>query len=218
MGKKHTFLQILVLSTATVAALMIAVGAIYEASASWKPTDLQTDGRPRIGRLEAKIEMVVIEDFRCGACRFFTEKIFPHIQSDYIDTGKAFCIVVPVSFLEGSKPLANASLAVYKIAPDRFVSFWHAIFNQFYGRRSNGMEQKEILEIAEKIGGIDLKKMREYVESNAFYPQLDQNLDWAKRIMGNDFGTPALYVNGIRTSTSSVESIQERMEKLERER
>ena len=217
MGKKHTFLQILVLATATVAALMIAVGAIYEASASWKLSDLQADGRARIGRLEAKIELVVIEDFKCGACRFFTEKIFPKIQQTYIDTGKAFCIVVPVSFLDGSKPLANAALAVYKIAPNRFVPFLHAMFDHFYGRRSNGMEQKELLEIAEKIGGIDLKRLRDSVESNAFYPQIEQNLDWAKRLMGNNFGTPTLYINGIRTSTGSLEQVQESLSKLENE-
>ena len=106
MRKKHSFLQILVLATATVAACMIVAGSVYEASTSWKIDDLEVEGRPRIGRLEARIEMVVVEDFRCSACQLFSEKIFPQIQQTYIDEGRAFCMFVPVAFLVQSKSLS----------------------------------------------------------------------------------------------------------------
>jgi protein-disulfide isomerase len=218
MAKKPTFLQILVLTTALAASVLIAVGAVYEASAPPQTSELLAEGRPRIGRLEAKIELVLIEDFRCGACRYFSEKIFPHIQKTYIDTGLAYCVIVPVSFLDGSEPLANAALAVYKLAPERLLPYMHALFDHFNGRESNGMEPKEVIEVAEKVGGIDVKRLRELVEANAFAMQLEKNLDWAQRIMGRNFGTPAFYVNGMKTSTSSIEAVIRRIEKLERDR
>jgi protein-disulfide isomerase len=214
MGRKRSFIQILVLATALIAALLIAGGAVYEASATPGTRVMLVEGRPRIGRMEAKVELVLIEDLRCGACRFFTEKVFPHIEREYIETGKAYCIMVPVSFLEGSKPLANAALAVYQIAPDRFLSYLHALFEHFNGRSSNGYESKALIDLAEKVGGIDLNQLRECIDSNCFALQLEQNLDWAKRIMGRDFGTPALYINGMKTSPS-LEKIKERIERLQ---
>jgi len=35
----------------------------------------------------------------------------------------------------------------------------------------------------------------------------------AKKLMGNSFGTPALYVNGVATSTGSFRAVQARIER-----
>jgi protein-disulfide isomerase len=217
MDTKPRFIHFLVIATAVASALLIAVGAVFEASSPPKANELLAEGRPRIGRVEAKIELVLIEDMRCGACHFFTEKIFPDIYQRYIETGKAYCILVPVAFLDGSEPLGNAILAVYKLAPERFLPYLHAVFNHFKGRESNGFEVRELLNLAESVGGIDLMRLREYILSNRFSNQLKQNIEWAKRFMGRGFGTPTLYVNGIRTSVSSYDPIAARIEKLDKE-
>lgn len=217
MDKKPAFTHFLVIATAVGAALLIVFGAIYEASAPAKEDgSMAEESRPRIGRRDAKIEMVLIEDLRCGACCYFTEKIFPDIYEKYIATGRACCIVVPVSFLEGSEPLANAALAVNKIAPERFLAFVHAVFRRFNGIKSDGLEQNGVLEAARSVGGIDIDRLKECVLADCFSKRLEENLEWAKRIMGQKFGTPALYVNGIRTSTRSVALVSDRIEKLEK--
>ncbi|MBF8263475.1 MAG: dsbA [Parachlamydiales bacterium] len=216
MDRKPTFIHLLVIATAVVSALLIAIGAVYEASVPLETNELRAEGRPRIGRLEAKVEMVLIEDPRCGACYYFMENIFPEIYEKYIETGRAYCIVVPVSFLEGSEPLANAILAVNKQAPEQFLAFLHAVFVHFHGRESNGWEQKEVLDVAQSVGGIDLKRLRDCILTNCYSKQLEQNFDWGKRIMGRDFGVPTLYINGMRTSIRSADAIGERIEKLEK--
>gem|GEM_PF-1274608 len=217
MDRKPTFFHVLVIATAIGAASLIAAGAVYEVSTPPAMANTQlTDGRPRIGHLEAKVELVLIEDVRCGACQYFTQKIFPEIYEKYIETGRAYCVMVPVSFLDGSRPLSNAALAVYKLAPDRFLPYLHALL-EFYCRRDVGYAvQKELLELAQNVGGIDLKRMRECIETNCFLPQLEQNFEWAKRILGRDFGTPTLFVNGIRSSTTSAEAIAAHIEKMEK--
>jgi protein-disulfide isomerase len=215
MGRKPSFIHILVLATAFAAATLIAAGAVYEVSTPIvKPNAVLTDGRPRIGRLEAKIELLLIEDFRCGACQYFTQKIFPEIYEKYIETGRAYCVMVPVSFLEGSEPLANAALSVYKLAPDSFLPYLHDLMD-FFSKQEVGDVQAQLLELAKNIGGIDLNRLKECIETNCFSPDLEQNLEWAKRMMGRDFGTPTFFVNGIRTSTSSVEAIEALIEKVE---
>lgn len=219
MDKKPTFFHFLVIATAIAAAALIAAGAIYEVETpAIKTSALHIDGRPRIGRLEAKIELVLIEDLRCGPCHFFTQKIFPAIAQKYIETGRAFCVVVPVSFLEGSVPLANAALSVYKLAPDRFLPYFNAVSDSFYMRDLDDQVESQLLELADQVGGIDLNKLKVCIETNCFSMELEQNLDWAKRIMGREFGTPTLFVNGIRSSTTSIEAVSSLIEKMEKNR
>lgn len=209
--------QIFVLVVALVACLLFSSGIVYRKFLASKPVPIMmTDGHPSLGSRDARIGILIIEDFRCCACRAFIEEVFPKIKKRYIDTGVAYCILVPVAFLDGSKPLANAALAVYKIAPERFFPYVHAIFKHFGMREIHGSERDELVKIAEQVGGIDMKVLQHCVESNCHFAELDRNLNWAERIMGKDFGVPALFVNGIPTSTGSLDAISHRIEKMKR--
>lgn len=217
MNPKKTVQQLVVLILASIAIALVGSALVYRWVISSQPVPIMvTDGHPSLGSRDAKIGLLIVEDFRCCACRAFIEEVFPQIQKRYIDTGIAYCILVPVAFLDGSKPLANAALAVFKIAPDRFFQYVHEVFKHFGSREIHGSERKELIKIAQDIGGIDLEALQECVESNCYFSDLDRNLHWAERIMGKEFGVPALYINGIPTSTVSLEGIANRIEKLYR--
>lgn len=215
MEKKKTPQQIAVLITLAVSLLLVCSGWIYRNVASSQPVPIMVaDGHPRIGSSHARVGLLLIEDFRCAGCRTFIEEVFPAIREKYIDTGLAYCILVPVAFLDGSKPLANAALAVYKIAPKRFFAYVHAIFQHFGTREIHGSERVELLKLAEQVGGIDVEPLKKCIETNCHFTDLDRNFDWAERIMGKDFAVPTLYVNGIPTLTNSVEAVSSRIDKV----
>jgi protein-disulfide isomerase len=215
MGTKPLFIHLLVIGTAIAAAALIAAGAVYEVSTPPAMTRAEiSDARPRIGRLEAKTEIILIEDFLCGPCQYFTQKIFPEIYEKFIETGHAYCIIVPVSFIEGSEPLANAALSVNRLAPDRFLPFLHALIDHISKRDDRKIEPALLLEVAQNVGGIDIDRLRKCIETDCFSLQLEQNLEWEKKMMGRSFGTPSLFVDGIRTSTSSIETIEAEIEKV----
>ena len=217
MRPKKTLQQLVVLAASAVAIALVLAAFVYRWVASSQPVPIMvTDGHPSIGSRDAKIGLLIVEDFRCSACRTFIEEVFPQVRERYIDTGIAYCILVPVAFLDGSKPLANAALAVFKLAPDRFFTFVHAVFKHFGTREIHGSERSELLKIAQDVGGIDLDALQKCVESNCYFAELDRNLHWAERIMGKEFGVPALYINGIPTSTVSLEGIAGRIEKIYR--
>lgn len=215
MSQKKTIQQHFVLIIACVAISLLGSAVVYRWFLASQPVPFMvTEGHPSIGSRDARVGLLIVEDFRCCACRAFIDDVFPKIRQRYIDTGIAYCILVPVAFLDGSKPLANAALAVYKIAPERFFPFVHAIFKHFGTREIHGSERGELLKIAEDVGGIDLEALKKCVESNCYFAELDRNLNWAERIMGKEFGVPALFVNGIPTSTVSMEAIAGRIEKI----
>lgn len=208
--------KILVLATAAVALVLLGMMLFYRRADALSLTSLKAEGHPIIGRTDAKIEIVVIEDFRCRACHAFIEEIFPILQREYIDTGIAYCVFVPIAISRESKVLANAALSVYQLSPLYFLPFIHALYAQFGKKESSEEEKKELILLAERLGGIDLVQFRKDVETDRFFPQLDQNFDWSKKLMGSDFGVPALYINGISTSTGSIDAAAHRINQLQR--
>lgn len=217
MSPKKTIQQLFVLIASCIALVLLGSAVVYRWVLTSQPVPIMvTDGHPILGSRDAKIGLLVVEDFRCCACRAFIEEVFPQIRQRYIDTGIAYCMLVPVAFLDGSKPIANAALAVFKIAPERFFPYVHAVFKHFGTREIHGSERNELVKIAQELGGIDLEALQKCVESNCYFADLDRNLNWAERIMGKEFGVPALYINGIPTSTVSLEGIAGRIEKLYR--
>jgi protein-disulfide isomerase len=215
MKKQYRPVRILVWATALIAALLIAVGAVYEVfTPDFESGEIRI-GRPRIGRLEARVEIILIEDFQCEACRFFTQEIFPWIQKEFIDSGRAYCVIVPVAFLEGSEQAGNAVLSVYQAAPERLVDFLHGLANHSQSGSGNAITAEKLIDIARNVEGIDLKKLSRCIKTKCFNHQLQENLEWAQKIMGRDFGTPALYIGGVKVSSLSIKAIESRIRKLE---
>lgn len=210
-GEDMEYRKFLVLATAIVAVGFFAGAAYFEVNQQPAALVLKPMGFPTIGNPQASIEIVVFEDFQCHNCRSFSQHMTPKIRKEYIQTGKARYTMVPLAFMRGSKPIANAAVAVFRQAPDRFFDYSEALFHFPEGRK---IDETALLEIAQKVGGIDLAKLKKAIDEKKYYAEVRDNLEWAKSVLGKDFRTPALYINGIPTSTSSFELIQMRMDHL----
>ncbi len=198
----------IVLLTAALAVFFISGAFLYKNIRFPDPVEIDTTGQPTIG--SGSIEMVVFEDLRCANCRVFTEEVFPQIASRYVESGKARLVLILIAFGESSKPLSNAALAVYKIASDRFLPFILELLHV----KASGKE--EILQAAAKVGGIDLDQLSESIDTHMYYAEIDRNLTLAKNVMGDDFGTPTLFVNGIETPTDSFQDVVKSVNRVER--
>lgn len=168
---------------------------------------IEIKGKPTIGNPLAKVHIVVFEDFRCPHCAEFSEKVFPKIKDAYIDTGKAQYTMIPVAFLPGSKPIANAALEVYATTPDLFFPYADELF------ASNPTTKKELLYLASNIKGIQLESLEACMKTDCHYQVLDQNLREIKKVMGNNYSTPAVYINGELTP-ANFHSVRARVEQI----
>ncbi|MBS0626134.1 MAG: thioredoxin domain-containing protein [Verrucomicrobia bacterium] len=209
MRLQFTFRQILVLGTAAFAMVTAGAGATILAFSLPEAVHIETAGCPCVGKKEAPVEIVLFEDFRCSTCRTFNETVLPEIETKFISSGRAKFTLIPLAFLRGSKPMANAALAVYQMAPDRFLPYVHTLF-----QAHAPLDQQGLLEAAQRVGGIDLVKLEACLASHCHYAELDRNMEIAKEVMGKDLGTPALYVNGVSTSTSSFEAVRSVVDKV----
>lgn len=153
--------------------------------------------QPSIGN--GNMQMVVFEDFTCTHCKDFTLHTLPRLHRELISTNKASLILVPVCFHEGSKPATNAALAVYQISKERFLDFVRVVVEK------KPYFKKDILQIAEIVGGIDLEALSQLIDGKVFYEKIEQNLTLAINEIGPDFGTPTLFVDGEFTPIDSLE-------------
>lgn len=206
------FVQRLVLWTALGAFVVFASAVLHHKFKTPEAVVISGEGQPTIGLPSAPVEAIIFEDFLCVECRSFNEKIFPRLDSKYISKGRLRYTLVPVSFLPGSKPLGNAALAVYSIAPQRFFAFAHAVFKKFAKPQLENSQRAILLEIAERVGGIDLNQLADAIDNRRYYAELDDNLLWGRKLLGVQFGTPALFINGVPTPTSSLRTVKARID------
>lgn len=193
------------LAISSLVLLLIGGGSLYQPPAAPLAANVgQLPPSPTVGNPSASVQLVLFEDLRCRNCRAFTQRISPKIEERYLHSGKVSYTIVPVAFLSGSKPLANAALEIYAQAPDRFLSYLQALATH---------PDKDPLELATHLGGIDLERFSSCMKRGCHYAQIDKNLKWAEEWMGDDFGTPTLYVNGVAVSTSSFESVERVIER-----
>lgn len=172
--------------------------SVFKASKSHPKLRISLQDQPSIGN--GKLQMVVFEDFNCSHCKDFTLHTLPQLNKEFIQTNIASLTVVPVCFHEGSKPATNAALSVYQISKDRFLDFVTAIVEK------KPYFKKDILQVAELVGGIDLEALAQLIDKKFFYEKIEQNLNLAIHEIGPDFGTPSFFINGVFVPLDSVET------------
>jgi protein-disulfide isomerase len=198
----------LILATLVLAFSLFLGAALLQTLRKPSTEALEQAGVTRIGNPSAPVEVIVIEDLLCKNCRQFSLEILPKIQSEFVEKGKVRITLVPVAFLKGSKIVANAAMQVYRSHPDKFFSFvQEAIKNSQEG----AVKPTEIIRIATRIGGIDLEKLQLSMDRGIFNKVLDQNLEWARNLMGPAFRTPAIYINGAPGSTFSYLAVRDQI-------
>lgn len=203
----------LVLVTALI--LVVIAGVAFCTNAKELPPAIavNTEGQPTIGYPKAKVHVIVFEEPKCSNCKEYNEKIYPIIKRDFIDTNKIRYTVVPVSFLPGSMPVATALLCAYKADPDypnndMFFKYLDYIFEHQPEEHSDWATPEKLVEFAEKTSpAIKTDKLKKCIEMETFRIQIEKNTAYGKEIMGGRISTPTIYVNGIKVTEITPDSI-----------
>jgi len=203
--------KFLVLSTLAVFCTGVGTLGIYRVLLAPRPVVIIGKDYPTLGSENAKIEVVVFEDFLCHTCRYFTMEIFPAIESTYVEQGIAKYVMVPLAFSLHSKQVANAALAVFYQAPQDYFPFVRELFLRFSGGK---LEFQDLVDVAKKFPEIDLSTFEHSINTGRYDHELDQNLKVAKKAMKKNLRTPAVFINGYAMPGISFESISLKIEEI----
>lgn len=185
------------------------------------PIKVNTRDQPTLGSIYAPVHMVIFEEPKCLHCAKFHEEIFPLIKKEFINTGKVTYTLVPISFLPGSLPAANALLSVYyqdpkKNSPDLFFAYLNTMYEQVIENSHLNLISEEILlDIARKSSAkIDLALLSKSIKNNKYIEAVKQNTQYAHEIMDGHISTPTLYINGVRIEEFTFDNIKTFIEEI----
>lgn len=149
---------------------------------------------PRAGAKNAKVKIIDFFDYNCGHCRQM-EKVKDELLQNNPDVEIIYKELPIMS--QDSLSLTMASLAVYKIAPDKYLAFQNSLF-------TTPSASQNIMKIAAALG-IDTDQLKKEMSSPSIKNQIENNMNVAREVGLQ--GTPFYIVGGkaIRGSTTLAE-------------
>lgn len=161
--------------------------------------------KPLLGKAEAPVEMIVVEDFKCPICKTFEEDAYAKLKNEYVDSGKVKVHAVVWPFLaevaklpeDDSKYAAQAGECAYEHGgADAFGQYKTILF------RAQGDENKvwatkdRLKELAANVPGIDQAAFTTCLDTDATAARVDANEEEVKA--SGITGTPSVFINGER--------------------
>lgn len=112
------------------------------------------DNQPTLGDLNAPVSVVEFGDYKCPACKEWSEHIFPQLKKDFIDTGKISFSYINVLFHGDESYLGSlAGEAVWNQDPEAFWDFNKALYSEQPPRQSHDdlwVTVEKVIEVAQK--------------------------------------------------------------------
>ncbi|MBM7713564.1 protein-disulfide isomerase [Bacillus thermophilus] len=156
--------------------------------------------QPTMGKTDAPVSIVEFGDYKCPSCKAWGETVFPQLEKEFIQTGKATFSYINVLFHgEESTLAALASESVYKQDPDSFWAFHNAVFAQQPETQQHDNQwvtSEKLVEIAKETAPeIDLKQLEEDINTEGTKEEVKKDDDLVKEF--NVELTPTIIINGV---------------------
>lgn len=179
---------------------------------------------PTIGSPNAPIKIIAFEEPLCSSCYHFSNEVFPKLRTEFIDQGKASFTLIPVSFIKGSQPLAQALLCVYnhnkrKTDPEAYVEYFHRILEQGYHNNFE-WDIDEVISLSQDLSTnnhrrIQPKGLKQCIDSGIYIDQLKKNHSYAMSLLDGELATPTIIVGDQKIQDPNFEDIAQAIEQLE---
>ncbi|GGL73412.1 hypothetical protein GCM10010840_09340 [Deinococcus aerolatus] len=199
----RTLLVIGTLIAAVLIALALFAVRDKPAAGAGLSADFKLDGVPYAGQADAPVNVLVVEDFKCPACRQFEASVEPELASKYVETGKIKLYTLVWPFLaeaarlptDDSKLAGQAALCVYdQGGNDAFGSFKSILFRAQGDESTVWASKTRLKELATNVEGIDQAAFVTCLDTDATADRVD-----AMEKQASDAGvnsTPTVFVNG----------------------
>lgn len=187
------------------AAIVIAVVALIwfgkpgsDAGKSAGKANIATEQMPVIGKPDAPIKIIEYGDFKCPSCQFFSQKIFPSLKKDYIDTGEVALYFSHFPFIgPDSYTAAYAAQAVYHQNNDAFWTFYDQIYKNQQDEKKTWATRDFLVDLADKAKlGLNLDQLKKDIDNKTYKPEVDKQYGIGQANGVNS--TPTLFVNGVK--------------------
>lgn len=212
--KKERQKRLTIIGSIVVIALVlvgaIAIPTLQEANAPIEdfvpitPVAYSIENGTVLGDPQAKVTIEIFEDFKCGACQYFTQYVEPQVIKEIVETGKARYIFHQYPFMDDhsaakdSDAASNASECAAE--QNRFWDYKNILYANYNGVIGEFSDDR-LIAFAESLD-LDIKQFEACYAERRYQDKLSEGLSLGES-MGVS-GTPTVYVNGQNVSPGRV--------------
>ncbi|MEO6508681.1 MAG: DsbA family protein [Patescibacteria group bacterium] len=150
---------------------------------------------PIKGNKNAKVSLVIFEDFRCPFCKRFYDDTENQIIKEYVDTGKVKLAFRHYQFLGPASVLAG-NAAECANEQNQFWQFYDYMFKNQPNESDTSMFTIEKMSDIAKTLNMNTKQFKNCLENTKYQKNIDNDL--AEGQLAGVTGTPSFFVNGIQ--------------------
>lgn len=173
------------------------------------PTVIPLADGNAVGDPESPIRIEVYEDFKCPACRNYTQNIEPQIIEEFASTGEIYYIIYNYPFLDDQNTVKDSDRAAYAsqcaVEQDRFWDYHNLLYTNF-NSQPNEFSDKRLLAFAESLG-LDMEAFTDCLDSAEVKSTIREQT--AKGEQMGVTGTPTIFINGKDVKPGFVPSFEE---------
>lgn len=226
-AKKKQRVRMMMIGTITVVILAIAAflliyfnsdsgsednNAAKSSGTDTEKADFSYKDQPVLGDKTAPVKIVEFGDYKCPACRDFTENVFPKVKKELIDSGQAAFYFMNYPVIKGSQKAALAAEAIYHQDNDMYWKYHEAIYDNQGDETKNWATKKFILDLSkEHVPNVDIDQLKTDIEEQTYLDQIKN--DTKEAINAGVEATPTIFVNGKKLDGVDFASIQKAVEK-----
>ncbi|GGF63527.1 thioredoxin [Paenibacillus albidus] len=168
---------------------------------------LKYEKQPHLGNSEAKVKVIEFADFKCPACKQWTEAYLDRFIKDYVDTGKVEFFFMNFAFIDRDSYLAaSAGEAIYHQSNEKFWEYLHKLYANQGDESTIWATPKFILPfVKDNMEGIDYSRFESDIKNHTYMYDVKEDFKIAGSYGVN--GTPKFMVNGELLPDSSYEGL-----------
>ncbi|WP_202897956.1 thioredoxin domain-containing protein [Chlamydia ibidis] len=180
---------------------------------------------PTIGNPYAPINITVFEEPSCLACAEFSTEVFPKLKERYVDTGEVSFTLIPVCFIRGSMPAAQALLCVYyhnpkQVDANAYIEYFHRILTYPKQKGARWATNDVLVKLTEGLTtnsgrSINPKGLVQCIASNIYAEQIKKNNVYGSQVMGGQLATPTAVVGDYLIEDPTFDELERVIKQLQ---
>ncbi len=157
-----------------------------------------------LGDPNAPVKVTVYEDFRCSACKNYTQNLEPAFIHKYVETGKVrysygfYLVVDIIDKADASHRAANAALCA--AAQNKFWEYHDTLYANQVTESPDLFTDSRLAQMAQNVG-LDMNAFDQCYQARQYEPEIEKSMNAAQVL--NIHSTPSVVVNGTLISSYS---------------
>jgi|WetSurMetagenome_2_1015567.scaffolds.fasta_scaffold56455_1 protein-disulfide isomerase len=149
-----------------------------------------------LGDPNAPVKVDVYGDFRCSACKFFSEQVEPQIIKDYVETGKVYLTYRFFIVIDGGDgtdaSLRSANAAMCAAEQNRFWDYDNTLYTNQVTESALLYTDERLTTMAENLS-LDMTKFNSCYQAKKYAGDVQADINQGLSLQIR--GTPSVFVN-----------------------